>query len=337
MPGGACGCWAAASRGRVSPGGRGTFLCFAKQTYSGFKDEVQHLESEELHVKYVSAVGCRRAWDRDGHEGPALQCPHYCGGAWQIAEHHYSGTAAQWLRERGGAVRNGSAPGGRRLRCGASWQAGAGAGAGAVRPGRRANCTAAVSCGGRSRPFCSASSRPSRSLPNSGNAILDRLNCKPLTRPSTPPSMRCPRATCAGNWWYYCARGRGARKPRTRGQDRRGSLQDIASIHVCPREANDRLSPGHWEGDLIKGRRTHRLWARWSAADRCSPCWSSLMAARRWTRSTASRWPSWHCRRRSARRDLRPRQGDRAAQEAGRKQRLDDLLLRPAQPLAARQ
>ena len=47
--------------------------------------------------------------------------------------------------------------------------------------------------------------------------------------------------------------GRGARRPRTRGVDRRGALQDIVSIHVRPPEANDRLLPGHWEGDLIKG------------------------------------------------------------------------------------
>jgi IS30 family transposase len=47
--------------------------------------------------------------------------------------------------------------------------------------------------------------------------------------------------------------GRGARKPRSRGSDRRGALQDIVSIHVRPPEANDRLLPGHWEGDLIKG------------------------------------------------------------------------------------
>lgn len=47
--------------------------------------------------------------------------------------------------------------------------------------------------------------------------------------------------------------GRGARKPRTRGVDRRGSIQDMVSIHVRPPQANDRLLPGHWEGDLIKG------------------------------------------------------------------------------------
>jgi IS30 family transposase len=48
--------------------------------------------------------------------------------------------------------------------------------------------------------------------------------------------------------------GRGARKPRTRGEDRRGVLQDMLSIHVRPPEATDRLLPGHWEGDLIKGK-----------------------------------------------------------------------------------
>jgi len=49
--------------------------------------------------------------------------------------------------------------------------------------------------------------------------------------------------------------GRGARRPRTRGSDRRGVLQDMVSIHLRPPEASDRLLPGHWEGDLIKGAR----------------------------------------------------------------------------------
>jgi IS30 family transposase len=49
--------------------------------------------------------------------------------------------------------------------------------------------------------------------------------------------------------------GRGARRPRTRGTDRRGALQDMLSIHLRPPEASDRLLPGHWEGDLIKGAR----------------------------------------------------------------------------------
>jgi IS30 family transposase len=47
--------------------------------------------------------------------------------------------------------------------------------------------------------------------------------------------------------------GRGARRPRTRGVDRRGRMKDLLSIHVRPPEANERLLPGHWEGDLLKG------------------------------------------------------------------------------------
>jgi IS30 family transposase len=43
------------------------------------------------------------------------------------------------------------------------------------------------------------------------------------------------------------------RWPRSKGNDRRGELQDLLSIHVRPPEVEDRQLPGHWEGDLIKG------------------------------------------------------------------------------------
>lgn len=49
--------------------------------------------------------------------------------------------------------------------------------------------------------------------------------------------------------------GRGARRPRSRGTDRRGGLQDMVSIHVRPPQIEDRVMPGHWEGDFIKGAR----------------------------------------------------------------------------------
>ena len=48
-------------------------------------------------------------------------------------------------------------------------------------------------------------------------------------------------------------RGRSTRMPRSRGDDRRGQIPDMVSIHVRPPEVNDRVMPGHWEGDFIKG------------------------------------------------------------------------------------
>ena len=47
--------------------------------------------------------------------------------------------------------------------------------------------------------------------------------------------------------------GRGTRLPRTRGTDRRGQIPEMVSIHVRPPEIEDRVMPGHWEGDFIKG------------------------------------------------------------------------------------
>jgi IS30 family transposase len=46
---------------------------------------------------------------------------------------------------------------------------------------------------------------------------------------------------------------RSTRMPRSRGNDRRGKIADMLSIHVRPPEVNDRVMPGHWEGDFIKG------------------------------------------------------------------------------------
>ncbi len=47
--------------------------------------------------------------------------------------------------------------------------------------------------------------------------------------------------------------GHAKRRPRARGEDRRGKIPDMVSIHDRPPEVEERLIPGHWEGDLIKG------------------------------------------------------------------------------------
>jgi transposase, IS30 family len=48
---------------------------------------------------------------------------------------------------------------------------------------------------------------------------------------------------------------RRVRRPRARGEDRRGQIPDRISIHLRPPEIEERLVPGHWEGDTLKGAR----------------------------------------------------------------------------------
>ena len=47
--------------------------------------------------------------------------------------------------------------------------------------------------------------------------------------------------------------GHNKRRPRTRGEDRRGQIPNMTSIDLRPADIEERLVPGHWEGDHIKG------------------------------------------------------------------------------------
>jgi len=47
--------------------------------------------------------------------------------------------------------------------------------------------------------------------------------------------------------------GHAGRRRRRQGTDRRGQIPERVSLHVRPPEVEDRLVPGHWEGDRIQG------------------------------------------------------------------------------------
>ncbi len=64
-----------------------------------------------------------------------------------------------------------------------------------------------------------------------------------------------PRGTLRSELIACLRQARKSRRPRARGEDRRGSIPDMISIHQRPPEIDERVIPGHWEGDLIKGAR----------------------------------------------------------------------------------
>ncbi|SAL80771.1 integrase catalytic subunit [Caballeronia arvi] len=69
---------------------------------------------------------------------------------------------------------------------------------------------------------------------------------------AAPPSAQ-PRGELRRQLIACLRHGHNTRMSRTRGTDRRGQIPDMVSIHVRPPEIEDRLLPGHWEGDFIKG------------------------------------------------------------------------------------
>lgn len=102
-----------------------------------------------------------------------------------------------------------------------------------------------------------------------------------------------PRGALRRELTVLLRRGRAKQRPRSRGPCRRGQMGELASIHVRPPEANERLLPGHWEGDFIKGCRNrsavgtlvdrHSLFLMMAKMDNCS----ALAALQGFTRAFA--------------------------------------------------
>ena len=64
-----------------------------------------------------------------------------------------------------------------------------------------------------------------------------------------------PRGALRSELLAALRQARKARRPRSRGTDRRGQLPNMTPIAERPTDVASRTVPGHWEGDLIKGAR----------------------------------------------------------------------------------
>ncbi len=124
----------------------------------------------------------------------------------------------------------------------------------------------------------------------------------------------------------------------TRGTDRRGQIPEMLSIHVRPPEVDDRVMPGHREGDFIKGAGNQ---SRWALVERTSRL---VLLAKMVDATAASALAGFSAKLNSIaapmRHSLTYDQGKELSRrkelKAESAQRRGGVLLRPAQPVAAR-
>jgi hypothetical protein len=112
----------------------------------------------------------------------------------------------------------------------------------------------------------------------------------------------------------------------------RGQMKGKLMISERPAEAEDRAVPGHWEGDLVLGSRPTAIATLVERSTR----FTHLIALPDGIRAEPVRI-ALTASIATPLTDLGPGQGDGRAREVHARQRPAGLLLRPPQPLAARQ
>ncbi len=68
-----------------------------------------------------------------------------------------------------------------------------------------------------------------------------------------------PRGTPRKQLTRYLRTRRTAGPPRARDASGQGQLRDAVEISARPAELPDRAAPGHWQGDLLLGRRNRGI------------------------------------------------------------------------------
>ena len=86
-------------------------------------------------------------------------------------------------------------------------------------------------------------------------ACLDLGMSKPISQETIYAAIYIvPRGELRRTFLSYLRQHRKLRRPRSRGDDRRGQIPNRTAIALRPPEVASRLVPCHWEGDLIKGK-----------------------------------------------------------------------------------